>query len=515
MKKKIWTPDIGLIKDAPPTRLKSGALTGATNVRMRDGLAMSAGAYSSVYGTPQVAPLFVMPVVKSTNDHFWLYAGLQDVYVVDESDTHSEISDVVYNASADIGWNGGIFGTIPFVNNGVDVPREWATVSTGTNLSKLSNWETDVASGATCRVLRSFGQYMVALNLSEGGTDYTSRVRWSDKGSAGSMPGWDASDTTQDAGFEDLLEAYTDILDGFPLRDRFVIYREGSCLLMSLVGGSRVMKIAPLFQDVGIFATGCVDKYRGRHFVLTPEDFIQHDGNTWDSIIDGKNRRYLFSLIDGTNYERTFVHVNPTAEEVWVCFPEDDQSYATRALVMSFQDGKWTERELPGVRDMSQGEVEQGTITWETLSPSTWEAWGGTWDDTQYSPVEGRTVMAGTDDTKLYETDRDNTADGTAVKCGISRESDPFGDVDQVVRLHKVIPTMEASEGMTFTLRVGAQDKYSDPIDWKTYTYTHGTDKEFNVRSTGKLISWELYTEGDGFWRLEQLEFVYEGMGWR
>lgn len=515
--KRIVRPINGILQDQPAAYLPEGALSSGVNIRVRDGSLEAVPGYASVYGTPQVAPLWVIPVVRSTTDHFWLYAGTGAVYAVDEANTHTDITNSggAYSATADLGWNGGIFGTIPVLNNGVDVPQQWSSISTGTNLTDISNWETDVASGATCKVLRPFKQYLVALNTSESSTDYPQRVRWSDKGSAGSLPTWDASDATQDAGFNDLLDSYDGILDGLPLRDRFAIYKENETYLMSFVGGSRVFTFRRVFKTSGVLGTDCVTEYRGRHFCLTQGDCVTHDGNSVQSIIDQQNREWLFSKIDSVNYDRSFVVLNEADEEVWFCVPEDGASYATLAAVYSLQTGTWGVVELPGVRHIERGEIFQtGTDSWNSDS-SSWDSDSTRWDASQYNPADTRLLFAGTDDTKLYEWDSGNTADGTAFRANATRESDPFGDTDQQIRILKVRPIMNASNGASFTIRIGTQQKLGDAIDYTDYTYTYGTDEEVSVRKTGKYISWEIESESDISWRLDGIEFEYREMGSR
>jgi hypothetical protein len=55
---------------------------------------------------------------------------------------------------------------------------------------------------ATCISLRSYGDFLIALNMNEGGVEYPTRVRFSDLVLANQIPStWDASDLTNSAGF--------------------------------------------------------------------------------------------------------------------------------------------------------------------------------------------------------------------------------------------------------------------------------------------------------------------------
>ena len=83
------------------------------------------------------------------------------------------------------------------------------------------------------RVLRAFGDQLIALNMTEGSSSFPNRVRFSNVVLANSIPdSWDAADTTKLAGFVDLVEQDTAIVDGLTLGSNFIIYTSTQVWLM-------------------------------------------------------------------------------------------------------------------------------------------------------------------------------------------------------------------------------------------------------------------------------------------
>ena len=91
----------------------------------------------------------------------------------------------------------------------------------GTNFADLTNWPSTYRAVS----LRAFGSQLIALNITEGGKQLPNRVRFSNFALANSVPdSWDETDTTKSAGFNDLVEMDTAIVDGMSLGSNFIIY---------------------------------------------------------------------------------------------------------------------------------------------------------------------------------------------------------------------------------------------------------------------------------------------------
>ena len=75
--------------------------------------------------------------------------------------------------------------------------------------------------------------------MTEGSTAFPNRVRFSNVVLANSIPdSWDDTDATKLAGFVDLVEQDTAIVDGMTLGSNFIIYTSTQVWLMDFVGGT-------------------------------------------------------------------------------------------------------------------------------------------------------------------------------------------------------------------------------------------------------------------------------------
>ena len=149
------------------------------------------------------------------------------------------------------------------------------------------------------RVLRSFGDFLIALNTTEGGSTFPSRVRFSNIALANNAPdSWDASDTTKSAGFNDLSQMGTPIVDGATLGSNFIVYSSDQVWQMEFVGGTFIFNFRKLFQDRGIINQNCVVEVSGKHYVFDADDIYIHDGLSDQSLVDGRIKDYIYSGID-------------------------------------------------------------------------------------------------------------------------------------------------------------------------------------------------------------------------
>ena len=133
------------------------------------------------------------------------------------------------------------------------------------NFADLPNWPSNHRANA----LRPFGDFLLALGMTEGTTSFPNRVRFSNLVDANSVPdSWDETDTTKSAGFNDLVQMQTPIVDGLELGTNFVIYSSSEAILMEFVGGTFVFNFANYLETRGIINQNCVVEVDGKHFVF-------------------------------------------------------------------------------------------------------------------------------------------------------------------------------------------------------------------------------------------------------
>lgn len=210
-----------------------------------------------------------------------------------------------------------------------------------------------------CGNVKSYKDYLIALGTTEQGVYYPQRIRWSDVTMPNSPPlDWDATSTTNSAGFVDLSNTKGRIIDGLELNDNYYIYTEDDVHRMEYVGGTAIFKWRKMLENVGILAKGCVCKVDGGHFVVTRNDVGVHNGNSFKSVVEGSIRKQLFDEIKNSNdYNDVKVVPYPAKSEIWVTYKTAGNLYYNKAAVFHTTSGVWTFRELPDMTAIHYGVV--------------------------------------------------------------------------------------------------------------------------------------------------------------
>ena len=455
--------EFGVVKDKPAHSLPVSAWSDAVNVRFNDGYAEKSLGYSSQLGTPSIAPYFLLSF-QSTSLFYWIYAGLTSAYIT-EGTSHTDItrSSGAYNATANESWTGGTLAGIPILCNGFDAPQMLFPASPSNALSELSNWPADT----NAKVIKPFKNFLIALNMVEGGADYPYVVRWSTPADPGTVPtSWDYTDTTNDAGRVPLSEGGGGLVDGGALRDAFIIYREFSTYSMRFIGGRFIFEFNQIFPSSGIFSKRCFAEFEGNHCVLTNDDLIMHNGVTQKSVLDSKYRDTLFSELNAaTNNKRTFLSANYAKNEIWVCYPTGSDEFPTKALVWNYRHDTIGFRTLPGSMDISFDVIDpQTTATWASDS-DTWDSDTSKWDEKQYNPAKRAMLMCDTANTKLYKMDDTNQNDGVSFTATLQRtELQLAGDFDTITHITRIYPKFTGSGAVT--VYVGGQNVIGESVTW-------------------------------------------------
>ena len=304
----------GMIKDTNNTVLPNEFFSHTQNARFEDNAAKKVLGQDQVFGTPTVAPYFALNWTTGANS-YWFYAGSAKIYRYNGSShedfTRASGGDYSTNLTSSGNWTGGIFNGLAILNNGVDDPQCLATTGASA-FTDLTNWP----ASTTCKVIRPFGNYLIALNMTESSTNLPNKVRWGDAAENLTLPSsWTAA-STNDAGSATVGDAGEFIVDGFPLKQSFIIYKENTTYIMTFTGGNLVFDIKKLFDDSGVLSRNCVAEFNGRHFVVTNGDLIVHNGVSKESVASNVIKRTLFEEIDGTNYANIFVTHNKQKNEI-------------------------------------------------------------------------------------------------------------------------------------------------------------------------------------------------------
>ena len=424
-----------------------------------------------------------------------------------------------YNATAAENWSSTRLGGLLVATNGYDEPQMWPLSSTGVPsttvpLRALQNWQSTTY---YCKSISAFRTFLVGLNWTKDSVEHPRLVKWSTEAASFNAPNtWDESDATLDAGEYQLIETTGPILDGLPLGDSFIIYKEDSTYIMNYVGTPYIFSFKTLSPTVGILTKNAVKEYEGGHFFIGNSDCYINNGQQITPLLPNRLRREMFSTINGDEYSKAFVAADYTRNEMLACYPSGSATFCDKALIWNWKENTLSIRDLPDLAHINSGiaEIVAGA-TWAS-STSTWDAGSGAWGTKNYAGVLKNLVFADPVSTKLYRDDSGNQDDTTDMTAYIERTGYDLGDPSSVKFVRAVWPKIEVSGSNTINVYVGSQMSTEEGVTWEgPTTFNPNTQSKVSCRVTGKFFGVKFESTGDFDWKLHGVEFEVQPRGRR
>jgi hypothetical protein len=274
---------------------------------------------------------------------------------------------------------------------------------------------------------------------------------------------------------------------------------------MSKTGGDDIFRFDLAFPGMRALINDSVAEFDGKHFVLTPDDVIVHNGTAWQSIADNKIRDQLFGSIDNSQLRMVQVKTVHHKSEVWIIYPDFTNVDSENALVWNWKSGAWGFKTIPPTRQMCTLRPEDDT---------NWDAEVRAW--TEYP-------MLASSSNKIYESSTTTNADGSAPTHVWERTGIVLGDWKDDQFLRNVMPHMTSR--IPVTVSVGHQRAPNDAVVWdsvKTFDpIDPGQNIEVHCRAPGpyhalRVESSASATSGDGpLWKLYGFTLEHTGQGAR
>lgn len=511
------TGAIGLNLDLSDHELPINAWTDAQNIRFLDGSVYQTFGYGEVYDSAQVIPYHILPVIIGSA-RYWIYASLAKIYCVTISGgaaVHTNLTrqtagvDVNYAATAN-SWTSTVLGGVPILNPGntTDPPQQW-DLNTANNFTALSNWPANLY----CKSLRAYKNFLVALNVTDSGTNYPYMIRWSHPADPGAVPSsWDTTDATKDAGKFDLSEGYDQIVDGLQLRDSLIVYKEASVWRMDFTGGQYVFRASKVLGTSGAMNRNCIVEIDGYHIVLTTNDIVMHDGFQANSILDKQTRRWLFQNMDVDEAYRSFVFKNPFFNEVYICFASVGADHPDTAIVFNYKDRTVSKRAIPNIHHANFGQVDNTLFGLWAADADSWNSDISLWDSPDLVPNAARVLM-GSNAQKLYMLDSSSSFAGSAPTGYVERRGLSFDAPEKIKLVKGIRPRITGNAGETVTIQVGSQDDPFEEPSYTTMTHTIGSTVRNNCLVAGRYISIKFETGSAYNWRLDSYDIEVDAIG--
>jgi hypothetical protein len=503
----------GIQPDTPGLILPEGYWSDSRNVRYRDGAVEKVRGYERVLGSLSCTAIYASMVSKGT-DIYWVYAGNNVAYATDGT-VHAEITNLsgTFAASDDLGYTGGEFHGFLVLTDGVTVPQSWAP-ALANNFVSLTAWPADT----TCRVLRTFKDFLFAFRITTQGDFNPREIRWSDIAGTGALPGsWDYTDPTNSSGRTELGQTGDAVLDGLPLRDSLIVYKEFNTWAADLVGGPDVFAFRQVFTQGGMLTEHCAANIGAQHLVVTDSDIVLHDGNDGRSLVDRRLRRWFFNKLNAGSYKRTFVVTNYRNREVFVCFPESGQAWPNLALVWNWSTDSWDVRELG--RNMSTAAA--GLIPGESVlidfDTRLYDDAPEPFDDDVYNPASRALLFVDASIQAAYQNDAGETWDGVTMGCWVQRTGMALSNADLLrkQRIKRIMPRVLGTPGDVLNFYVGVRDFIDAPVAFRgPYQFRIAQDYKLDMRVTGRFLDLRVEYAGTNTFRLFgfDIEFDWDGL---
>lgn len=495
----------GLEKDKAAHDTSVPGWSDAKNMRFRDGYAEKFKGQAAVYDPPSIMPYYLLPYTSSSG-RYWIYAGAGKAYCVTNT-THTDITKAATTYTGSLnGWTGGVLTGIAIINNGVEAPQFWAG-NPATRFTDLTNWP----ASTTCKSIRPFRNFLVAMNVTKTGTNYPTMVKWSHEADPGAVPvSWDQTNPVYDAGEIDLADDQSKLIDGLQLGDQFICYKETAIYALQYIGAPYIFRVQKLTDAAGLLCANAVCGFPGGHVFVSQGDVMMlPQGGLPQSILTTRMKRYFIKNLDATTYLQTFCCHNPTQNEVWICYPKTGATYCTEAIVWNYLDNTLGLRELPNVIGGACGVVDYVIANSWNSDAETWNSDATAWNELEFTQSAQKLLLASSA-TKIYMADYGTTFAGTTYSAWLEKSGIDLGDATKVKTITSIAPRIDAPAGTVITVRFGGAMDLASGITWTApISYTVGTDYRAYGFATGRYLAVRFENAAVGQWRLKSFDMDF------
>lgn len=519
---------IGLVPDLPNQVVPIGGWNNGRNMRFNDGF------IERIPEPRKIADLFGTDTDEFAGQWLQQYEDSNAPRVVYATKTRLYRRNLANTAWDDVTrlsgpytdsgtWQSFQWGTAVVFNNGIEPPQ--ILYDGAANFVDLPNWGvlTSGDTSATCKSIRPFRNFMVAVDLVISGTRFPNAVWWSDAAvvdndtTSFDAPSWDYEDASTLAGLNYVGVEDGPLIDSLTLNNNHVLYTATSAHLMQLVGGTFVFAFQRTLE-YGLADIGAVTAYNNVHFCVGPDTIYIHDGSTVSQIADGRIQKAWFDNIDLS--QRITCEENLKTKEVHTLYTA---AGTRRYLIYNYKDDNWSFGDATvwdGVQSrfvncMSYGFRQIDNLTWDTVT-ETWNLIDASWSSLQRDGLE-QSILWLTED--AYHKAEDRFFDDPGKDYFITKNAIDFSELnpqftsDRWKYLRQIYPHIDAESDTEF--RVTWSANLAGPTDPNSTTVLVPYDAsageyKVDLRATGRYLNMEITVTGDGRWRMSSMDYDME-----
>lgn len=455
--------------------------------------------------------------VKTGDDLYYVALGFDKSQVYDGTTwsdiTSTDLSANPMSPSDALVWVNCKLGRIPIYNNFNHYPEYWSPQSTSQILQPLefSPGVTWKARGLKAKIVRAHKDFLFAIGLQDGATEYPLAYRWSHPADANGLPyTWDETDLSAIAGLSSIGGSGGNLVDGLTLRDSFVIYSESAINILDYTGDEFVWRRSELSKSFGLAAPNCVVEVMGKHYFLSDSDVLVTDGNSISSILTGRVRSKFAADLSSQYFTRSFLVADTGEKEIWVCYPAQDSVYPSTALIYNWETQSVAFRDIfPAMTSMAYSNVLRQAYTWANADYD-WTT-DKRWNLDPASPFAKTLIGVNPSTSAIYTLEDDKSLPSNSF---IERTGLILGSQVDATTIVSVYPKI-TSQGQV-KVQLGSIDEAGGPIRWKPYdVYTPLSQRKIERRTTGKLHCFRIESIGSDRFNYSGMDIEYEFDGLR
>ena len=507
---------VGVIADGDPYNLPPEAFTAAINVRFRNGKITGGPVFRHVatLGKPDPRFAFASNPVQGLDLLFIGYKNGDVSLFSGSAETDYTASDWA-PSEVEATWTNTTLAGVTYVNRSDRTP--WYLRTQDTEFKDLATAGWDASWSA--RLLRACSGALVALNVTKGATAYPTMVKTSSIPQSGTVPAsWDITQPNTLAVENILAEMQGPINDACPLGNDLIIYGFKEAWKMQANGQTSVYNFVKLPFQKGALGSNCTVELDGKNVVFGPDDIWMHDGTSSKSIINGRNRDFVFGSLNLAYADRCFVQLNPRQTEIIFGYVSGDPYTAfnstltngcNRQAVWNYVDDTWTFDDTPDVFAATEANLSTA-VTYETIT-ATYDTVGGSYQDQEDGYKRTSVYVGQANDnyslsTSLYAFDLYGQGSTVSHPVDINATSPRFiertgidlDELSQDLKTYKVLasiyPQARLGAGAAnLMIDAGASDGFNQQATYKGYQPYNGADLyKCDFNAAGRWLSYRI-----------------------
>lgn len=359
----------GINRDTEAILLPPNTWSDGRNVRFDNKSVQKIAGHTSILDTTtEIQSLIYWPRPTAPR---YIYADATTLNQLLADGTSASLNPTGFTFNAGGNWQTSLFngGYTVIANNGIDRPHYISFGNEGqnfqTSFQPLPDWPSTLAAG----VVRSYGNLLIAGNLTDRSGALVSfqpgTVRISSQAAPGSVPtSWTVGPELLTTADEFELSTGGTVQEIVGLKNTAMIFTDNSIHLVQPATSRQPTRVDNLNFGKGCLATDCAVELDGSVFVVDRNDiYVTNGSGSIKSVGDEVIRDYFFSNLHGTFFESTYVVRHLEMDEVWICYPTSTQTEAkcNEAIIWNYVENTWTIRDMPDTIAGTIGPSVSGT----------------------------------------------------------------------------------------------------------------------------------------------------------